>query len=161
AVAACAFVFKADANYSRVAFGLAWTAAIITIPFVRFSTHTLLQHLDWWGESAVIFGIFSEAIQVLRSLSHAHSPGYRVVAVIAPDSTATPPAIDGVPVFGGPDALDLFSALGVSTLLLREGFDQPYVLDALHKKFRHLVLVRDGVMMPVEHMRLRNFGGVV
>ena len=56
AVVVCIFVFKADVRYSRITLGVAWLAALVLVPFLRFITLSFVKQLRWSGEPVIIFG---------------------------------------------------------------------------------------------------------
>jgi Undecaprenyl-phosphate galactose phosphotransferase WbaP len=161
-IAAATFAFQADPLYSRMTFAIFWTAALVAVPMTRFLMLSVVSHMAWWGEPAIIFGRTNEAEFVIRLLRGAFSLGYRVVGVVTNELTAID-NIDGVPILGGTETLPLLSRLGVSTCLVWDRSDDfgHLVNSSYERYFRHVVLLRDWKSLPIEQVRLRNLGGVL
>lgn len=161
-IAAASFAFQADPLYSRMTFGIFWIGALTAVPMARFLMLSVVSHMSWWGEPAIIFGRNDEAAFVIRLLRGAFSLGYRVVGVVTNERTDSGD-IDGVPILGGPETLPQLSRLGVSTCLVWDRSDDFGLLlsPSYERYFRHVVLLRDWKSLPIEQVRLRNLGGVL
>jgi Undecaprenyl-phosphate galactose phosphotransferase WbaP len=161
-IAAASFAFQDDPLYSRMTFGIFWMCALFAVPMERFLMLSVVSHLAWWGEPAIIFGRPNEAGFVIRLLRGAFSLGYRVVGVVTNELTPYN-NIDGVPILGGVEALPQLTRMGVSTCLVWDRSDDFGLLlgPAYERYFRHVVLLRDWKSLPIEQVRLRNLGGVL
>jgi Undecaprenyl-phosphate galactose phosphotransferase WbaP len=160
-IAAATFVFKADSVYSRMTFAIFWLAALLIVPMARLLTLSMVSRFRWWGEPAIIFGRTQEAELVMSLLRRTFSLGYRVVGVISQGERAK--TVQGVPVLGGSEMLPAVSRLGVSTCLVWDRSDDfAHILAPSYQRwFRHVVLLRDWRSLPIEHVKLRNLGGVL
>jgi Undecaprenyl-phosphate galactose phosphotransferase WbaP len=161
AVVVCIFVFKADARYSRITLGIAWLAALVFVPLLRFGTLLIVKQLRWSGEPVIIFGRLQDVARVINALRHAFALGYKVAGVVSSDQPIAMSMVEDIPVLGGMEVLGHLPHFAVRTVLLWDGVDQPSVLDTLHRHFRNVVLIREGDTLPIEHIRLRNLGGVL
>jgi Undecaprenyl-phosphate galactose phosphotransferase WbaP len=162
AVAACSFAFKADDNYSRMTVGIAWLAALVLVPLFRFLIVSKAKQHRWWSEPVIVFGRRQDVARVLRALHRAFALGYKVAGVVSHDELAVPDVVEGIPVLGGTEVLERLHHFGIRTVLVwDEGAAQEGLFEALHHYFSNVVLIRDGRSLPIEHIRLRNLGGVL
>ena len=161
AVVVCIFVFKADARYSRMTLGIAWLAALVSVPLLRFLTLSIVRQLRWSGEPVIIFGRLQDVARVIHALRHAFSLGYKVAGAVSCDQPTAISVVEDIPVLGGMEVLGHLRHFAVRTVLLWDGVDHPGTLDILHRHFRNVVLIREDHTLPIEHIRLRNLGGVL
>ena len=155
------FLLKTDRGYSRVTLAVTWLVALAAVPLARFVLLATVSQLKWWKEPAVIFGRLSDVGILIRSLRHAFSLGYRVVGVVSADEGVASGSIENIPILGGVEVIPRLSDVGVGTALIWDNRDDPRILNALQQKFKHIVLIRDGGILPLEHAKLRNLGGVL
>ena len=158
-IAAANFAFKTDPAYSRMTFALAWIAALILVPLLRFMTLAIVRDVQWWGEPTVVVGSVQEVSLTIRCLRDAFSLGYRVVGAVSP--AASSETVENVQVLGGLEMIPRLGALGVNTALLWDGPGLAGAFQQLQRQFRHLVVIRDARSLPLEQVRVRNLGGVM
>ena len=161
AVVVCIFVFKADARYSRMTLGIAWLAALVSVPFLRFVTLSIVKQLRWSGEPVIIFGRLQDVARVIHALRHAFSLGYKVAGVVSCDQPTAISVVEDIPVLGGTDVLGHLRHFAVRTVLLWDGVDQPGILDILHRHFSNVVLIREGPHFTYRAHSTAKFGGSV
>lgn len=160
-VAAASFALKADPNFSRMTFVVAWGSALVIVPVCRLFTLSIVKPFRWWGEPTVIFGTPSEARLTIRSLKHAFSLGYDVVGVLCSDEQRIGQEIDGVPILGGLDIVPELAQQGVATLLAWDDSSVMARLVHMQTRLRHMVFIREDRLFPVEGVKVRNLGGVL
>lgn len=158
-ITAASFALKAGPVYSRMTFALAWIAALILVPLVRFVTLAMVRDMRWWGEPTVVVGSLQEASLTIRCLREAFSLGYRVVGVVSPEACAH--SVENVRVLGGLEVIPRLGGAGVNTVLLWDGPGLAKAFQQLQRQFRHLVMIRDARSLPLEQVRVRNLGGVM
>jgi Undecaprenyl-phosphate galactose phosphotransferase WbaP len=161
AVVVSIFVFKADVRYSRVTLGVAWLAALVLVPFLRYITLSFVKQLRWSAEPVIIVGRLQDVNRVIHALRHAFSLGYKVAGIVSCDQSTAVTMVDGIPLLGGTEVLGHLRRFAVRTVLLWDRVDQPGILDILHRHFSNVVLIREDRALPIEHVRVRNLGGVL
>jgi Undecaprenyl-phosphate galactose phosphotransferase WbaP len=160
-MAACSFVFKTSAVYSRMAFVIAGALSIVAVPLLRFTLLSAVSGLDWWGEPTVIFGTPRQARLTARLINHAFSLGYRIVGILTPDSSLAGGRLEGLPVLGGLEQAQALARAGVSTVLVWNSLRLTRIRARLQDYFRHVVLIHDAEELPTEYACVRNLGGLV
>ncbi len=153
-LAASSFLLKIASPYSRVTFAIAWVAALLIQPTVRFLVLKLLRRLPWWSEPVVVYGDGPQVERALDALKTAHSLGYRPLAVLRPEP--------------GEDAGALASRMRpwaekgvrVAVVTLDEP-DWPATVAGLQRRFRQVIALGDARQMPIDGVRARNLGGVL
>ncbi len=155
------FLLKIDRGYSRITLAITWMLVLFGLPLLRFMTLSTVSQLRWWKERAVILGGLSDIGILIRSLRHAFSLGYRVVGVVSADEGSASGSIEGIPILGGIEVIPRLHYLGVNTALVWDNRDNPQTIAALQQQFKHLVLIRDAGILPLEGAKLRNLGGVL
>jgi len=162
-VATACFSLKMTFTYSRMAFALAWLAALISVPLFRYFTLAIASRLRWWGYPTVVVGGKNAAEQIVRTLRGAFSLGYRVVGIILPlsEQTRLDDQIEGIAVLGGIELASPLSACGVRTALVWDSADTGGIVTELQRRFSRVVLIREERSMPIENLQVRNLGGVL
>jgi Undecaprenyl-phosphate galactose phosphotransferase WbaP len=161
AMAACSFVFKANAIYSRMAFMLAWAASLLALPLFRFTLLSAVSGLSWWGEPTVIFGTAQQARLTAKLTSRAFSLGYRIVGILTPDLSLAGGSLEDLPVLGGLEQAEALARAGISTVLVWNSLRLTRIRARLHDYFRHVVLIHDAEDLPTEYACVRNLGGLL
>jgi FlaA1/EpsC-like NDP-sugar epimerase len=161
AMAACSFVFKASAVYSRMAFVIAWATSLIAVPLLRFTILSAVSGLSWWGEPTVIFGTVRQARLTAQLTSRAFSLGYRIVGILTPDLSLAGRRLDGLLVLGGLEQAEALARAGVSTVLVWNSLRLTRIRARLQDYFRHVVFVHDAEELPTEYACVRNLGGLL
>jgi Undecaprenyl-phosphate galactose phosphotransferase WbaP len=161
AIAATTFIARQGPFYSRMGFAIAWTATLVLIPLFRFCVLSVVSSLRWWGEPTVVVGSPDEVELTIGSIHRAFSLGYRVVGALLPQNYGTVGAFNGVPALGGLELAPRLCRLGVTTALAWDGPKASALISSLLQQFRHVVLIRDDGLLPLEQTRLRNLGGVL
>jgi Undecaprenyl-phosphate galactose phosphotransferase WbaP len=162
-VAAATFALKQGQEYSRCALVLSWLFTLINVPLCRYGMLSIASSLRWWGEPTVVIGTRDEAALTIRTLQKAFSLGYRVVGVMSlpSDKTDTNQAIEGIPVLGGLDVADRLSKRGVCAALVWHRAESGNLIGSLQRYFPRVIVVWDERVLPIEHLRVRNLGGVL
>jgi Undecaprenyl-phosphate galactose phosphotransferase WbaP len=161
AMAACSFVFKASAVYSRMVFVIAWTASLVAVPLLRFTLLSAVSGLSWWGEPTVIFGTARQARLTAQLAHRAFSLGYRIVGIVTPDLSLAGSRLEGLPILGGLEQAEALVRAGVSTVLVWNGLRLSRIRGRLQDHFRHVVLIHDAEELPTEYACIRNLGGLL
>jgi Undecaprenyl-phosphate galactose phosphotransferase WbaP len=161
AMAACSFVFKASAVYSRMAFVIAWLTSLVAVPLFRFTLLSAVSGSSWWGEPTVIFGTARQARLTVKLTNRAFSLGYKVVGIVTPDLSLVGRLIEGLPVLGGLEQADALARAGVSTVLVWNSLRLTRIRARLQDYFRHVVVVHDAEELPTEYACVRNLGGLL
>jgi Undecaprenyl-phosphate galactose phosphotransferase WbaP len=162
-LAAGGFALKESDLYSRFTFLLSWLIALISVPLFRYIALSVVSSLRWWGYPTVVIGTRHEASLTVRTLRNAFSLGYRVVGVVflPPDIADTTQEVDGIPVLGGLDVAARLSEGGVRAALVWDNSKSATLVADLQHFFPRVILVRDERTLPIEHLRIRNLGGVL
>ena len=161
AMAACSFVFKASAAYSRMAFVIAWAASLVSVPLLRFTVLSAVSGLSWWGEPTVIFGTARQARLTVNLTNRAFSLGYRIVGILTPDPSLAGRRLEDLPVLGGLEQAEALARAGISTVLVWNSLRLTRIRARLHDYFRHVVLIHDAEELPTEYACVRNLGGLL
>lgn len=161
AMAACSFVFKANAVYSRMAFVIAWAISLIAVPLFRFTLLSAVSGLSWWGEPTVIFGTARQARLTAQLTKRAFSLGYRIVGILTPDLSLAGRRLEDLSVLGGLEQAEALARAGVSTVLVWNSVRLTRIRARLHDYFRHVVLIHDAEELPTEYACIRNLGGLL
>ena len=161
ALAACSFVFKASAVYSRMAFVIAWAMSLVGVPLLRFALLSTVSGLAWWGEPTVIFGTVAQARLTVKLTRRAFSLGYRIVGILTPDLSLVGRRLEDLPVLGGLERAEELARAGVSTVLVWNSLRPTRIKARLHDYFRHVVFVHDAEELPTEYACIRNLGGLL
>jgi Undecaprenyl-phosphate galactose phosphotransferase WbaP len=168
-LAGASFILKIPPEHSRIAFALAWLLSLVLLPALRFVMLTGARHLSWWGEPTVVIGNHEQIELTLDLLRGSRSLGYRVVGALCSDTVIQSDVLGGIPFFGGPEVLAAVEEAGIRTALVWVGLssdgsadsmNRNFGLDRLQKRFRHVVMLRGDESLPVEHVRVRNLGGM-
>lgn len=160
-LAAASFAFKADARYSRVTFSTVWLVSLALVPMFRSLAVSTLSAFRWWRAPTVIFGTAAQIELTSRSLKNNLLPGYEVVGALCADRESVGPTIQGVRIFGGVELVPSLVRRGVTTLL---AWDSPSVashLAHIQQHCPHVVFIREEKLLPVEHVQVRNLGGIL
>ncbi|HXM35898.1 MAG TPA: exopolysaccharide biosynthesis polyprenyl glycosylphosphotransferase [Pyrinomonadaceae bacterium] len=162
-LAAASFALKEGDIYSRLTFLISWLLALVSVPLFRFVALSAVSSLRWWGYKTVVIGTRDEAGLTIRTLRNAFSLGYRVVGVLSltPDKADAAQEVDGIPVLGGLDVAKRLSERGVRAALVWDNSESATLVANLQHYFPRVILVRDERALPIEHLRIRNLGGVL
>jgi Undecaprenyl-phosphate galactose phosphotransferase WbaP len=162
-LAAGSFALKEGDIYSRFTFLLSWLLALISVPLFRFVALSAVSSLRWWGYQTVVIGTRDEAGLTIRTLRNAFSLGYRVVGVVflTPAEAEAAQEVEGIPVLGGLDVAERLSSRGVRAALVWDNSESATLVANLQHYFPRVILVRDERVLPIEHLRIRNLGGVL
>ena len=139
---------------------LSWLLVLITVPLFRFGVLSVASNFRWWGFPTVIIGDRHAVELTIRTLRSAFSLGYRVVGAIVIDRCAVAD-IDGIPVLGDITMAPQLRRSGVRAAIIWDSSANVAPVAELQRYFPHVILVRDERLLPVEHLRVRNLGGVV
>jgi Undecaprenyl-phosphate galactose phosphotransferase WbaP len=161
ALAAVSFLLKQGNEFSRAAFGIAWLASLITVPVFRYLLLGAVSGLRWWGQPSLIVGTRPQVEMTIRSLKRAFSLGYRVIGFICIDDSHPAGSIEGIAQLGGLEMAAEIAEMGITTVLAWDSPELLKVVDTLQSHFRTVVIVRDERILPIEHIRVRNLGGVL
>ncbi len=162
-LAAGMFALKLPSYYSRVTLTLAWLGSLVAVPLMRYLVLSVVTRWRWWGLATVVVGSAERAGPTIRLLQSAVSLGYRPVALLVPDAAVSAAAVEGVAALAGMESAERLAASGVTTALVIDG-DNPagsLLGGQLHRRFRHVVLLREFDQLPVEGVGIRNLGGVL
>src|ERR1700730_1073466 len=160
-VAAASFAFKADPRYSRLTFAITWLGALIFVPIFRALTLSMASSLRWWREPTVIVGTGPQIQLTLRSLSDGLSLGYEVVGALSPDRESLGQSIESVRVLGGMEVVPYLAKRGVTTLLVWDSPSTASDMACMQQQVAHVIFIREGNLLPVEQVQVRNLGGVL
>jgi Undecaprenyl-phosphate galactose phosphotransferase WbaP len=161
AMAACSFVFKASAVYSRMAFVIAWSMSLLAVPLLRFAVLSSVSSLNWWGEPTVIFGTVRQARLTVQLTKRAFSLGYRIVGILTPDLSLAGRRLEDLPVLGGLEQAEKLARAGISTVLVWNSLRLTRIRARLQDYFRHVVVIHDAEELPTEYATVRNLGGLL
>lgn len=159
-LAGASFALKISPQYSRMTFFIAWGASFVFVPAVRFLTLSLAQRWSWWGEPVVLAGSTSWISATAHALEGALSLGYRPIGALSADARSHGGTVGGLPLLGGPTIAARLAKRGVRVLLVEERDDTPAAVESLHQHFPHVVVIRKQAGLPIERVRIRNFGGI-
>ena len=162
-LASASFALKLPPQYSRMSFSIAWGASLVIVPLLRFLVLAAVNRCTWWGEPVVLVGSGQWVEWTIRALRNALSLGYRPLWVLSPDSHWHSRVVEGVAVLGGPDLAPHLAARGVRVALMEEGKEDSCgaILSWLQQHFQHVVLIRKFQELPIERVRVCNFGAVL
>ncbi len=158
---ALSFMFKEQPQFSRMTYALTWGFSLLGVPLLRFLLLSRVHALRWWGQPSLIVGTREQVGMTIRSLKRAFSLGYRVVGFICVDDSPPAAPIEGIVQLGGLEVASEVAQRGIGTVLVWDSPDLVSIADALQDHFRTVVVVRDERVIPIEHIRVRNLGGVL
>lgn len=139
---------------------LSWLLLLAMVPLCRFATLSVASGFRWWGFPTVIIGNRQAAELTIRTLRNAFSLGYRVVGVILLGETFAK-EVEGIPVLGDLGLASRLRQTGVRAAIVWDNSESIALVADLQRHFPHVILVRDECALPIEHVRVRNLGGVV
>jgi Undecaprenyl-phosphate galactose phosphotransferase WbaP len=162
-LAAFSFALKLPHLYSRVTFLIAYVAALLLLPLVRFGLFVAARNWRWWAEPVVVIGTGRRAARAIRGIMSAGHLGYRPVAVLTSDGVADAGGnLEGIPIVGGVDRVPELSARGIRVAFLEvDQLQTRSMLDRLQQAFQHVILLREFDDLPVEGLQVRNLGSLV
>jgi Undecaprenyl-phosphate galactose phosphotransferase WbaP len=161
-LAAFSFALKLPHLYSRVTFVLAFALSVLLVPLGRVAVTQVAVRWRWWAEPVVVIGTGRRASHAIRTIQENRQLGYRVAAILAPDTAASSNTqIEGVPVVGGLDRTAALVAGGIRVAFLETEMQTLEVFDRLQQDFRHVILLREFDDLPVEGLQVRNLGTLV
>jgi Undecaprenyl-phosphate galactose phosphotransferase WbaP len=158
---ALSFMLKEQSQFSRMTYALTWGLALLGVPLLRFLLLSRVHALRWWGQPSLIVGTREQVRMTIQSLQRAFSLGYRVVGFISIDDAPAAGAIEGIVQLGGLEMAPEVAEMGIGTVLVWDSAELVKIVDALQDHFRTVVVVRDERVIPIEHIRVRNLGGVL
>lgn len=157
------YAFKIPHQYSRITFGLTLLGILILMPLARFAALSLTRRWPWWAEECVIVGSGEVADRAVKSLRRARSIGYRPIAVVTVAREEAVEEIGNLPVMVGSENLPILARSGVRVALVAEqtgGLDIPDLVSFLQRHYRHVIVLRGQMDIPVEGVEVKNFGGI-
>lgn len=161
AFAAASFVFQAPAVYSRMSFALAWLFACLKVPVARFIALSGLKRLPWWRERTVLVGNWEQQRWVVQALRDGVSIGFSPVFLsVVNGEHALKCEVKNAPVGSAINSHNL-STCGAKVALVLDAPDVRQHLASLQMQFAHVIVVCPESQLPVEHLRIYNFGGIV
>ena len=146
ALAAATFLSREANSYSRMAFFMAWAAAVIIVPLARAGLRGACMRRRWWGSPVIVIGAGRTGELVIRRLLA--NPGLGLKPVIAfdddPAKRITP--LCGVPVVGPvTDAPEIAHRLGIRhEVVAMPGADPQRLVELwsqLGPRFPHLIVI--------------------
>jgi Undecaprenyl-phosphate galactose phosphotransferase WbaP len=160
-IAAASFALKAASYYSRVTFVIAWLLALVLIGVLRFISVKFASFCHWWREPAILIGTATQVDQTIVALKETYALGYRLAAVLYTDFSPYAPTLSAPPALRTLEDAARLADLGVGVALIWGGHETDEIVENLRPHFRRTVILRDEKLLPIEHMRLRNLGGVL
>jgi len=160
-IAAISFGLKVPPTYSRVTFGVAFLLALLLVPALRLSMLALVSRTRWWPVPVVLaVDDLSRARRMLDELEWNRNLGYSPAALLWLGATPAPTA-EGLPQTAGVEDAERLAARADIVLLAATGPTSAAHFDALHRRFRRVLVVRELDELPVEGIRIRNLGSLL
>ncbi len=144
---AATFLVRGGEAYSRAAFLVAWSLALVLVPLGRAVARHLFCRSRWWGYPVLVLGAGRTGEMLARTLRQAPGLGLRPVAFLD-DDPAKPARVAGLPVLGGTElAPRVAREAGIRHVLVampgagRERLLQ--IVERYGSSFPHLLVVPD------------------
>jgi hypothetical protein len=96
--------------------------------------------------------------RVVQLLADARSLRYWPVAVLSLEPRWHGYALEGLPVFGGPELAPRLAECGIRVALVEARDERGSVLSWIQQYFRHVVIMQAYADLPVERVRVCNLG---
>ena len=159
-LAAITFALKLPNLYSRVTFAIAYALALLAVPLARALVGASAGRSRWWREPVAVVAPAEEAERLVTRLGTAGPTGYRPAAILVSGSSPMPREVLGLPCLGGLEHASALAGRGIRTALVAGRASGDAVLvDRLQPWFRHVLVVRPALDLPVEGVQIRNLGG--
>ena len=157
------FALRLPHHYSRATVGIAWMAALVLVPALRFAFLKIAHRWDWWSEPVIVVGSGEIARRTVQGLASALSLGYRPIAVLALADGGSASSMEGVPIIGPTASLPDTGAFHVRIAMVADESvaNHGELVATLQRRFRHVIHVRGYEDLPVEGVQVRNLGGVL
>jgi len=145
-LAAATFLSREAGAYSRLAFVMAWAAAIVTVPLARAALRAVCMRRRWWGSSVIIIGAGRTGELVIRRMLANPGMGLKPAVAFDDDPAKRVAPLCGVPVVGTiAEAPEAARRLGIRhAVVAMPGADPQRLIDLwsqLGPRFPHLILI--------------------
>ena len=159
-LAAITFALKLPNLYSRVTFAIAYALALLAVPLARALVGASAGRWSWWREPVAVVAPVEDAEKLMSRLGTAGPTGYRPVAILVSGSSPAPLEVLGLPCLGGLEHACALAGRGIRTALVAgRAIGEAAIVDRLQPWFRHVLVVRPVLDLPVEGVQVRNLGG--
>ncbi len=160
-LAGMVFLAKLPSYYSRMVYGLTLATSLVFVPTARLLVNSIGRRFYWWSKPALLAGSAEWIAATSRALEQNDKLGYRPIGALIERADSKRQISNGAGEASSVSKRVLSMATqGRCVVLVEERLGQS-ALEALMRCYRHVLVLMEYDRMPVENMRLFNFGSFV